>query len=322
MANFDDEELEELNYNDFKSQEDYQPSPDVAEELPYEPPQEEERSPKAKTYKHTNDVQVTVSDKSTPIVVLFGPPACGKTMTLIRLSRYLKTIQGGYKVEPVRSFRPSDDADYLQMCEDFPRMLNSTDAADSTSRMSFMLVGVSRNVGQPICQILEAPGELYFDPDKPSEQDPLYLTKIHTMPNKKVWVIFLEPEWSDEEKRREYVDRIKDLKQKMSPRDRVIFLGNKVDVVSTFIKSPGEVNEQAYRDYFSSHRGGGLYPGLFDLFKDNRPIISFFKPYSCDFVPFMTGRYVKGSGSKLKFIEENDKYPQKLWTKILKSVGR
>ena len=34
MANFDDEELEELNYNDFKSQEDYQPSPAVEEELP------------------------------------------------------------------------------------------------------------------------------------------------------------------------------------------------------------------------------------------------------------------------------------------------
>ena len=32
MANFDDEELEELNYNDFKSQEDYQPSPAVEEE--------------------------------------------------------------------------------------------------------------------------------------------------------------------------------------------------------------------------------------------------------------------------------------------------
>ena len=113
MANFDDEELEELNYNDFKSQEDYQPSPAVEEELPTDTSQAEEKSPKARTYKHTNDVQVTVSDKSTPIVVLFGPPACGKTMTLIRLSRYLKTIQGGYRIEPVRSFRPSDDADYL-----------------------------------------------------------------------------------------------------------------------------------------------------------------------------------------------------------------
>ena len=322
MANFDDEELEELNYNDFKSQGDYQPSPAVEEELPTDTSQAEEKSPKARTYKHTNDVQVTVSDKSTPIVVLFGPPACGKTMTLIRLSRYLKTIQGGYRIEPVRSFRPSDDADYLQMCDDFPNMLNSSDAADSTSRMSFMLVGVSRNVGQPICQILEAPGELYFDPDKPSGQDPLYLTKIHAMPNKKVWIIFLEPEWLDDTNRNAYVDRIKNLKAKMSRKDRVIFLGNKVDKKAEYIKAPGEVNEQAYRDYFCSYKGGGLYPGLFAPFKDTRPIISFFKPYDCDFVPFMTGSYVKGSGSKLKFVEESDKYPQKLWNKILKSVGR
>lgn len=41
-------------------------------------------------YSDPNDVMVTISDLKTPLVILFGPPSCGKTMTLIRLSRYLK----------------------------------------------------------------------------------------------------------------------------------------------------------------------------------------------------------------------------------------
>ena len=37
-----------------------------------------------------NKIKVTISDTTTPIVVLFGPPSCGKTMTLVRLARYLQ----------------------------------------------------------------------------------------------------------------------------------------------------------------------------------------------------------------------------------------
>ena len=35
-----------------------------------------------------NKIQITLRDSEVPIVVLFGPPACGKTMTLVRLSGY------------------------------------------------------------------------------------------------------------------------------------------------------------------------------------------------------------------------------------------
>ena len=45
--------------------------------------------------KDPNEISITIADQKTPIVVLFGPPSCGKTMTLVRLTRYLRTI--GFK---------------------------------------------------------------------------------------------------------------------------------------------------------------------------------------------------------------------------------
>ena len=87
-----------------------------------------------------NKIKVTIADYKTPLVVFFGPPACGKTMTLIRLTRYL---QGkGYTIEPVTSFRPTYDKNYSDMCANFDSMIGSEDAAPSTSKINFMLVQV------------------------------------------------------------------------------------------------------------------------------------------------------------------------------------
>ena len=102
-----------------------------------------------------NKISVTIADKDAPIVVLFGPPACGKTMTLVRLTRYLR--ENGYTITPIRTFRPTYDSNYSEICDNFDVMMNQDDAAASTSKISFMLVKVSKN-GRTICQILEAPG--------------------------------------------------------------------------------------------------------------------------------------------------------------------
>ena len=64
-----------------------------------------------------NKINIEISDHNAPIVVLFGQPACGKTMTLVRMTRYL--ISQGYSVDPVREFRPNYDVNYTKNCEDF-----------------------------------------------------------------------------------------------------------------------------------------------------------------------------------------------------------
>ena len=74
-----------------------------------------------------NKIKVTIADYKTPLVILFGPPACGKTMTLVRLTRYLQSK--GYAVQPITSFRPTYDKNYSEMCDNFDSMINSDDAA-------------------------------------------------------------------------------------------------------------------------------------------------------------------------------------------------
>ncbi len=279
----------------------------------------EESGISATAFNNPNDVEVTISDKKTPIVVLFGPPACGKTMTLVRLSRYLNCLPGDYKVKPVRSFRPDYDKNYKDMCDDFSQKLNASIAAEANSRMNFMLVSVSRNAGEQICQILEGPGELYFDPNNPDSRvdATVYFNKITSSPNRKVYVIILEPNWRNETDRRNYVERIRHLKKHMSPRDRVILLGNKVDKADEFIQGNGFVNKNRFRQYISDQ-----YVGLLGIFKETRPIISFFKPYDCEFVPFKSGTFCEDGSNKMRFTEDSDKYPENLWKTILKRVGR
>lgn len=87
-----------------------------------------------------NSIKVTIADPKTPIVVLYGPPSCGKTMTLVRLTRYLNSK--GYSVVPDKNFRPSYDTNYKEMCQHFNEMINSDNAAQSTSHIGFMLVKV------------------------------------------------------------------------------------------------------------------------------------------------------------------------------------
>lgn len=119
-------------------------------------------TPKPAPVSDPNKITVSISDNTTPIVVLYGPPACGKTMTLVRLTRFLKDI--GYTITPDKVFRGSEDPKYKELCDDFDEIIASNDAALSTDRISFMLVKVFFN-GHPICQILEAPGEHYYNPD-------------------------------------------------------------------------------------------------------------------------------------------------------------
>ena len=256
-----------------------------------------------------NAISVTVSDHSTPVVVLYGPPSCGKTMTLVRMARYLASQ--GYTVVPEKTFRPSSDKNYKQLCDNFGEMINSNSAAASTNNISFMLVKVLME-GKPICQFLEAPGEHYFLPDDPNRPYPAYMNAIFNSDNKKIWAIMIEPDWSDYEPRANYSARIRQLKSHhLSSKDKVVFVYNKIDLTAFFKDADKVKIKEAIKNV------GNLYPNIFVPFKNENPITKFFKEYNCEFVPFMTGNYNK-TEKGVKYTEGRSIYAKKLWQVILK----
>lgn len=258
-----------------------------------------------------NSIKVTVSDPNTPIVILYGPPSCGKTMTLVRLTRYL--VSRGFTVVPEKTFRPAYDQNYKQLCDSFDQMINSNSAATSTSNISFMLVKVLK-AGKPVCQLLEAPGEYYFKPDEPNRPYPAYVHEILNSTNRKVWAVMVEPDWSDTVPRANYVTRIRDLKSRMSSRDKVVFVYNKIDL-TPLVYGVGQVNtREAIRNVQN------LYPNIFVPFENQNPITRFFVKYNCEFVPFMTGNYSETVSGGYTYTEGHPLYAQKLWNAMLKLI--
>lgn len=257
---------------------------------------------------------VEINDSQAPIVVLFGPTSCGKTMTLIRLTRYLREHQ--FTITPDRTFRPSYDTAYKEDCEKFNQIVNDPIAQPGTS--GYMLVDVISN-GRTLCKILEAPGEYYFNPVEPNKKYQHYLNKIIDAKNRKVWCVFLEPEWMDANDRANYCDRITALRPEMKPTDRMVFIFNKIDKLPYLIKSPGVVNEKHAIKYASDH-----YNNIFDNFKNDIPIINWFKPYNCFFLSFQTGRFTAQDDSmgntNILYSPGDEAYPSRLWKIIRKSI--
>ncbi|MBO5816508.1 MAG: hypothetical protein J6R26_00975 [Paludibacteraceae bacterium] len=259
-----------------------------------------------------NKISVTIADKDAPIVVLFGPPACGKTMTLVRMTRFLS--EQGYTIEPVRTFRPSYDSNYSDLCENFDTMINQDNAAESTDRISFMLVKVIKN-GKTICQLLEAPGEYYFNPKVPNSPFPRFFNAIKACRCRKIWTIMVEPNWQNESDRLNYVNRIKKLRVQMTNKDRAIIIYNKIDKTQFLIDGNGNAHMGAARKDIHD-----LYPGIFEPFRNTTPILSMFTPFNCDFTIFQTGDYSQANDGTNIFEAGADVFPRRLWKIIMKHV--
>lgn len=263
----------------------------------------------AKTY------NVVITDHNAPMVILFGPPSCGKTMTLVRLTRYLS---GTYDFMPDQAFRNSTDTEFNELCKNFNAAVGADKAADGTKYIDFILLRVNeRRNGRTICQFVESPGEFLFNPQNPTAQFPAYLHQIIASNNRKIWLIFLEPGMSQGD-RFAYVKKIQDLRSVIDSRDRIIFVENKVDLpaTSSFVLSPTNINMGGLFRYVD-----GLYPQLFKSFTVKG---IFGSKARYDFTAFQTGTYVEGQDANGKpyksFQAGHDSHPRRLWEIIYKRI--
>ncbi|WP_172915194.1 hypothetical protein ACIRNY_04575 [Capnocytophaga canimorsus] len=264
-----------------------------------------------------NSIVVTITDPS-PIVILYGAGAAGKTMLLIRLARYLQSK--GYKVVPDRTFCDSSDVHYQNMCDSFMANINTNLAAERTGTADFMLLKVMDQRGRMICQLLEAPGEHFFDEvtgvDPVNKGFPPFMQKISSANNRRTWVFIVEKNWKNSVKRSNYAQRIINLQNRhVKIQDKVIFTCTKADMSPEYYQNGVYNTELFYNDIQNQ------YSGIFSRYLNNNPITRFFNSRNFDFIPFSAGAFNPNSNGGYTYTQSNEKEGTKqLWEAILKTV--
>lgn len=255
---------------------------------------------------------VVIADPS-PIVILFGSGASGKTMTLIRLTKYL--IQQGYKVSPERTFRDARDTHYQEMCNNYTNIVNNTKAPGRNQVIDFMLVKIMDHYGRPICQLLEAPGEHYFDPQYPKRPFPTYINTISQSRNRRTWVFIVEKDWMNQIDRNNFAQKICDLQQQyVLVQDKVIFTCHKADLHAELM-SGGRYNIPLYFNNIKNQ-----YPNIFLKYVNQNPISRLWRKYNFNFNVFSAGTFNDDGEGGQYYTPSNERNPALLWKSILRTV--
>lgn len=275
----------------------------------------EEEQVKKETYtdaelNDVNNISVTIPDQKTPIVVFFGSQASGKTMTLLRMIRFLESENQGYTVEPEYVFRPQTDKHYKEMCDGLKDMAYNEYAPGGTDIISFMLVKVLDKGSHPICQILEAPGEHYFDGTDKLDF-PTYIQQICQIDNRKIWVFFVEQDWGkNANERNMYAQKICSMQDLIMPNDKIVFLFNKCDKKRSQYKTDRHPNTEVFFQNIKNQ-----YPNIFAKYT-RTGLAKFLFGNNFQMVCFSSGTFTKTANNREKWIPGKDFYCQDLWNLI------
>lgn len=261
-----------------------------------------------------DDISVHVINNTTPIVLFLGAPSSGKTMTLVRLAKYLRSK--GYQIT-VDPYFCRSAWEYEENMNNFHEMLVTEYALRGINRNDFLFIKIRDSKGNEVCQLLDGAGENFFPTqgrNSASLAFPKYMIQVFCAPNKKVWTFFAEPNWGvDYRDNVEYVRRIQYCKHQYSGnKDKFIVLYNKVDRSGTMIDKDS-VNVKAARK-----RCNDEFPNIFRTFEKK----GFWgRSIKCEFVPFCTGLFGElNSSGRINYFPSSDSYPARLWNTILKSI--
>lgn len=257
-----------------------------------------------------------INDYKSPIVVFVGPAASGKSMILVRLAKFLRN--SGFIIEPDTSFVGTDQ--YVKDCSEFKSKLSTDIALDGT--VKHLLVSVRDKERNKVAQLLEAPGEDFFNPQAPTHPIPTYLNTIMASQNRKTYVIILDLDSKfslrNHQKERElYAQR---LIEQIYPninkkRDRIILLYNKVDLTG-FATIHGMTNLTAAKEDSVQ-----LYPMVYNSMK-KKYFGGLIELDDFVFLPFCTGVYTdqtdENGNDFQTYVPADDCYPKQLWQEIIR----
>ncbi len=261
-------------------------------------------------------VAPTINDYKSPIVVFVGPAASGKSMILVRLAKFLRN--SGFIIEPDTSFVGTDQ--YVKDCSEFKSKLSTDIALDGT--VKHLLVSVRDKERNKIAQLLEAPGEDFFNPQAPTHPIPTYLNTIMASQNRKTYVIILDLDSkfslrNHQKERGLYAQR---LIEQIYPnihkkRDRIILLYNKIDLTG-FATIHGMTNLTAAKEDSVQ-----LYPMVYNSMK-KKYFGGLIELDDFVFLPFCTGVYTdqtdENGNDFQTYVPADDCYPKELWQEILR----
>lgn len=197
-----------------------------------------------------------------PIVVLFGPPAVGKTVTLIRLLTYLKQRLG---FEYHLSDNMPDKDGFDDVKNRFKEIMRNASgvskAPPGTSGLDFLLVDVYDRNENLQYHLLEAPGEDFFNPrvvDPHNREYPLYLEQIFSSSQKKLYLFFFEPNMFDDQTlRHQYGSRLNyfiNNVEYVRPNDKVVVVYNKINSIKGESSNRKALRKRLKDEVFSNQR--------------------------------------------------------------------
>lgn len=228
--------------------------------------------------------------------------------------RMIRFLEGhDYQVIPEEVFRPKTDKHYAKMCANLKEMVYDQYTPGGTDIISFMLVKVLDPSGHPLCQILEAPGEHYFDGSS-ALTFPTYINAIRTASNRKVWVFFVEQGWGETQGERNlYAQKICSMQNLISPNDKVVFLFNKAD------KHRGSQYNGSGKPILSTFFANisQQYPGIFNKYQNRGLLKLLYGQYNFKAVCFSSGIFNTTSNGREVWTLEDDWYCAELW-KVIK----
>lgn len=251
------------------------------------------------------DIPITIVDRTTPIAIFVGPPAAGKTMTIIRLAKYI--IQKGYTISADHSFRPQTDTRYSYLCEHFVEQIYADQGANSNGISDCTMISI-RKKGEKILQCIDVPGECFSQ----HEKMPSYFYQIVNSINPKILIIVIEPKWYGGELAKSYIKTICHYRNHFRSSDKIIILINKVDTTCHV----HEDNRVEMKNLISEIRN--YYPGIIEVFRNTNRLTHLFRKYNCDILPFHTGMFIPNNSGDCTFIPSSDYYPQLLWNSLIR----